>query len=251
MRDESSKPRIIEFPKDRGCLLFMTVSELFRGFAEYYPLSEFQILVISKDIVTDQKQSKNNLVYYESKYDNVDFVPTLYPNAAVMQFAYNCGNKESFLRQYDAQLCSEDCMTDICCIVDMVMNDNVKCIILVTNLDMTVGYIPYLKEFMETRFGFLMYDLYDFNDPTMDVFDIGNREAIQKQLELEIQDLTGSTNIDAFMNWYTDSMLGKFRKLLEEKSIEQLVDVANSRGIYVNSRWDRERIITTIIDRFR
>ena len=244
----------VEFPKDKGCLLFMPITRLFQEFAQNHVLKDFEILVVSRDITTNSVYKNGTSVTYTSKYDNIDFVPSLLPAPLVLELGYGVsGERQSvaFQEAYDDQLTKEDAMKDILSIIDMVVRDHLHVIILCTNLDLQVGYLPYLKEFLSDRFGFNMYDLDDVYDPEVDIFDIGDEETIKRQWKMYYEDWSGSSNVEEFMNFYTDSLIGKFQSILENKTLEELQHQAYQNQIWVNKNWPKETVIEAILDHYR
>ena len=60
----------------KGCLLMVTIEELITYLAKDHPLKDFEILVVSKDIITETRANRTTSEYgnivEESKYDNID-----------------------------------------------------------------------------------------------------------------------------------------------------------------------------------
>ena len=230
-----------------GSLLIMTIDELFMKFGKDKDLKQYQILVVSRDIITNIQKKLNNDQTYESKYDNIDFVPSLLPTVAAMEFAYG-DNEETFFQAYESNLISDETMIDLVSIVDMVVSDNLDVIIVVSILDMKSKFPYFLRNFIVERFKLNCY-IYEelLDDESLNPSDIGNVEEIKTILDYYKASFAESENAKVeFFNRFTDNMNQKFKSILLSKSVEELVKYANKHGLHVNKRKPKEEIVETL-----
>ena len=77
--------------KDKPCILLLSIKELIGVIAKDYPLRDFQIIVSDNDIITENSV-KNNYrrdIKYESNYDNIEFLPSIIPQATVLNHIWD------------------------------------------------------------------------------------------------------------------------------------------------------------------
>lgn len=234
---------------DKPTLLFMDIMELVKYVARDYTLKQFEIIVASRDITTDDQKKRQDTVIFTSKYDNIDFVPSLAPTSAAMNFRYEYSpsSKDKFEQAYDNQLNDIDIFTDVLCIVDMVVNRKVPVIILYTQLDNACGYPQLLREFILDKFDLKSYIVDDILDPKIDVTDIGDIDVIKEHIAEEKIYVSESSTEDAFYNYLTESISAKYKDVLEKKSVEQLMEIAIRNNVVVSKRATKEELISRIM----
>ena len=232
-----------------GWLLYLTVNEFLTFFAKdkEKDLRNYYLLVIGREIVADdQRHTSYNAVQGISRYDNVEFIPSVIPRAAAMEYL-GTEQYNAFARTYEISLNSTSAFTDLVCIVDMVVNENLKVILLHHVLDQRLGWIRHLIDFIEDKFDIKCYGGADIVDDT-DTNDYGDKEKIKKTLEMYKEKLSGSDTASDFFNAYTDSLEGTYREILSRRSVEELAEFAKSKGIWVNKKRPKDDIIDKIIE---
>lgn len=246
---------------EKGCILMLTIEELIVYLAKDHPLKDFEILVISKDIITESRANRqisssgDTSITEESRYDNVDFVMNLIPSMNVLSIFYSDGFSgqrgevfDQFREAYEGQLSSDDAMTELICIADMVVNDHISIILLCAPLDKKMGYPGVLTQFITDMFGIKCYMVDEIIDPNIDVTDIGNRDEIVKTVnDLKCQ-FSEVNEAEGFFNHLVDSVRGKYKELLMKKDTPQLIQTAMNVGAVLRRKDSREQIIDRIID---
>ena len=234
---------------DTPALLFMDIMELIKYVARDYTLKQFEIIIASRDIITDDQKVRCDVTTFTSKYDNIDFAPYLAPSSAAMNYRYDPApsNIDKFEQAYDNQLTSIDIFTDVLCIADMVVNSRVPVIILYTQLDNKCGYPKILREFIEDKFDLKSYTVDDILDPDIDVTNIGDVDVIKKHIAEEKTYLSESNTTDAFYNYLTESISAKYKDVLGRKSVGQLMEIAAKNNVVVSKKASKEEIINRIM----
>lgn len=242
-------------------LLYMTTTELFLKYILHkdldFPIANtnHEILVISRDIVTaitrGQSHFGGNDITYESKYDNIDFLPSLFPTAQVMEIITNEGcnsgkPRVAYLNQLDNV---NGPLTDCIAIVGLLLdNPDITCICVCSDEEMHgYHYLEYLADYMESEFGVMMYTYAEWeNDKNVnigDVDEIKKKYDITKRLAIE----SNSAGVDILYNRLTEDMSTAIKNKLGKLSVDELAKFANNKGIYVNRRKTKDEIIDVII----
>ena len=225
--------------KDKSCILLLSIKELIGVIAKDYPLRDFQIIVSDNDIITENSV-KNNYrrdIKYESNYDNIEFLPSIIPQATVLNHIWDTegDGRSRFEEAYVAQLQGDQAASDITCIIDMTLHRKVPIIILYAPLSIRQHIPDVLKQYLM--------------DDSVDVLDIGDINEIEKNLDDSMKLIASSDSEEDFYNYMTDSLLGKYRGMLEKKNEEQLRAIASSKSIFLRRGLDREGIIDAIINK--
>ncbi len=241
---------------ERGCILFSTVNDLVRYIARDYPLKNFEVVVISKSIITEsrRKEQRNvgNEIIDESKYDNVDFIPNLIPTTSTLSLLYS-GRKggsgyEEFSSAYLNQLAEDAVFSELICLVDMAFTDHIPILVISIEIDFSMGYPDILMSYIEQMFGYKCYTVNDFLDPEVDVCNVGDRSEIEAVLNEFKAEFSEANDKDAFFNYMVESVRVKYQGLLEKKTMEQLVQIATESGIFIRKRDTKEDIIRKIVN---
>lgn len=239
--------------KDKSCILMLSIKELIGVIAKDYPLRDFQIIVADNDIITENS-IKNNYrrdIKYESNYDNIEFLPSIIPQATVLNHIWDTegDGRSRFEEAYVAQLQGDQAASDITCIIDMTLHRKVPIIILYAPLSIRQHIPDVLRQYLMDAFGIKAYDVVDLMDDSVDVLDIGDINEIEKNLDDSMKLIASSESEEDFYNYMTDSLLGKYRGMLEKKTEEQLRAIASSKSIFLRRGLDREGIIDAIINK--
>lgn len=244
--------------ENKSFLLICTINELFNTVLKKqtdgelkFDLKDSFLLVCSRDIVTDNKKLASYDSYsneYQSKYKNVDFIPSLMPSANQMEFL-GCGDTDTFVEQYIERLEGDNQMKDIVSICDVVVNRQMPVIIVTSSVDMTICLYPHiLQEFLKDAMGIKAYLIEDIKDDNWDViFDIGDIEVIKKNIETKKDEILRNTDVEYFFNTLVDDMEQAYREILSTKSIEELKGIAKENLVFISRRDDKDRIIDKIV----
>lgn len=243
----------------KGFLMFVSVKEMFTDILKWnndgtFPFipKETHFLVCSRDICTDMV--KNNSSYgmgvsnvYQSKYCNVDFLMSLLPTPQMMEFA-TTSNFDEFAVDYLERLSGEYPMTDIISICDIVVNRKRPVFIICSRMDFEYQYPYILRDFIDNEFGLHGYMLDEISvDNIEQVCQIGDEDAISKSIQEHINTLLLQTDKDYFINELAEDMEKAYRKMLENRTEEELKKIANEYNLFVSRKDDKERIIDKII----
>lgn len=243
--------------KEKGCILFVTINDLITYIARDYPLKNFEVIVISKSIITEsrgkEERSFGNLAVDESKYDNVDFVPILIPTTSTLSLLYagrmGGGGYEEFSSAYLLQLNENEAFTELVCIVDMAFSEHIPILIVAVDIDFNMGYPDLLMEHINQSFNYHCHGISEFLDPSFDVCEVGDRVRIQEALDDYKAQLSQMNDKNAFFNYMVESARVKYKELLEMKTMDQLVLIATDAGVFLRKRDKKEDIIRKIIER--
>lgn len=237
-----------------GYIVYATINDFF---GEYLrdagqKLDNYEIIVVSKDIVSDLRRnnSKTAQVEYMSKYKNVDFLMNLFPDPSVMEF-YTGSTTESFISAYRGQLTNQDGnMYDLCCLVDLVVNDDKNLFLLCSNSEYLTGFMEVLDGVFQEQFKMKVFPYAEFKADPDCVKKIGDLDEIRVTLayQLDVHDFIDDVTGDFFNCLYSD-MEETYRKVLMSKTPEELSKLAMKKGIYVNKRKPKETIVNHIIDK--
>lgn len=235
-----------------GSLLFISISDFFSKYLKENPeidISKYEIVVISKDIVADQRLKSGNTVTYESRYKNIGFAMELFPNPNVLEF-YHGGTFDNFRLQYLSQLDSTRASTALCCIADLVVNDDLNVVLLCSGSEYLIQYMDILQEKLYEMFHLnaWSYDQYLENKECLK--DYGNKEDILKRLEFHLKQLELiEEKMDEFFNRFTDDMVEKYREILMSKSVDELYKYALKKDIHVNKHKPKDLIVDHILQK--
>ena len=233
----------------KGSLYYMTVNEFFSEFMKSKLMtnpSNFEVIVISKDIIADQRYTKYNNTMYESRYDNINFALELFPNMQVLEYLYGA-SIDDFALRYKTQLSYNDQMKILCSIVDLVVNDGVDVIMICSNIETRMYYMDILADYMYDSFGIIV-NKYSETKGSESEFDYGNFDKIRLALRFHIENLGFvDDTVDTFFNTFVKDMAEEYRQLLMKKSIDELFVIGTNRGVYVNRHKPKEFIVDHIL----
>lgn len=236
--------------KGEGWFIHLTLNE----FMEFYAkdktkdLRDYLLIVIGRDIFANDKSlTTYNATQCTSKYDNIEFLPSLTPKAASMEYL-GADQTDQFSTLYVNQLMAGEPLKDMLCIVDMVVNDGIKVIMLYLNTERKLGWPPLLFDTFEDLFGIHCYGPVDCIDPEVDTNDYGDIDAIREKINQYKGYLTDSGKKEDFFNEYIDSMEETYREILNRRTVDELVQFAQKKGFWVNRRSTKDAIIDKIIE---
>lgn len=275
--------------KGTGSLMFVQLEDLVTKFARYNDLANYSILVVSTEIGATLKVKSSigsvaTGVSYESKYDNIEFVDSIRPPASALEYAYDQRNRKTFLDKYESFLLSVEPFTDICAIVDMVVNECVDVIIVVSVYEHAGDVHGALRDFILGEFGLQGYkyeelerligyygkeeypaivktigfeipDEFDGEDVTAIVKNIGNVDKIRERLEMQ-KEVAATMNAEPgeetdittiFFNRFTEDLQSKVKELLMRRTDDDIKDMCRERGIRITKSSSKELLIDKIL----
>lgn len=149
----------------KGSIVFINYDDLLMKFAKDNDLSEYEILIISHEIVGSLKMKSTSYgissnIEYESKYENIEFVSSLRPPVSAIEHI-SLNNKDTFLELYNNHLLSSEPYMDICSILDMAVNQGIQILMVSSAYEDALDIPYYLKEFIKDTFGFICYEFED------------------------------------------------------------------------------------------
>lgn len=272
----------------RGSLLFIKMEDLMMEFARYNDLGDYFILVVSREYSASLKLRNatggvTTNVTCESKYDNIEFVDSLRPPAQVMEYCYG-GNRETFMELYENHLLSSEPLTDLCAIVDIIVNQHEDVIITMASFESAARIDEILMRFIYDQFkvqGYLYSDLqrlvtnygtpaydkivagmdykipkeFDGKDVQVIVRNIGNEEEIKETLKAQeavavtmtAEPGTENDFLTVFFNRLTEDLESKVEERLLTRSIEDIKDVCRTKGIRIVPGSTKESLVKKIL----
>ena len=232
-------------------LLFITINDLFMDYLKNnkVDMNKTDIIVASRDIVTDIRRYNRIGTDYESKYKNIDFAIELSPNPNVLEM-YTGSTSSMYIESYRDQLSGTTvAQKDLCAIVDMIVNDDFDVILVCSKSEMNMQYFYIMRDYIDEVFRLRGY-IYDElkEDDSLDLNTIGNPDEIKAMLAYQLKTLELiDENIGEFFNKFKDDLADKYQKVLLSKTVDELVDIGRSKGIYVNKYKPKEVIVDHIL----
>ena len=273
-------------------LMFIDIETLVTDYAKDHDLAKWEILIVSREIVgTLALRSSSSYgittdVEFESKYENIEFVPSLRPTPSMLETLFDGNGASSFIELYKNRLIDSEPFIDICCIADMIINSDLNVMIVMSDYELKSHIAEVLREFIEEEFGiygFMYSDLKRLEiylgEPSYDKivesmpFDVPdtftgrnfevitcqfNTDEIDKLREnLELQKAVAS-NINAkageeddltsiFFNKITETLEEKVREILNKKSLEMIRELCRKKEIRVSPSATKESLIDRIM----
>lgn len=235
-----------------GSLLFISIGDFFSKYLKQFPdidISKYEIIVVSKDIIADQRIKNGSTFTYESRYKNIGFALELFPNPQVLEF-YHGSTFLNYREQFLSQLSSTKAATALCCIADLVVNDDLNVVLLCSGSEYLMEFMNIIQEKLYEMFHLngWTYDQYK-EDPTC-LNNIGDKEDILKRLEFEMKQLELiEEGINEFFNKFIDDMAEKYKEILMSKSVDALYKYALKNDIHVNKHKPKELIVDHILQK--
>lgn len=192
-----------------GALLFIGFDDLMRDFARDNDLNDWTIIVASHEIgaslrIRSEFSGISTGIQYESKYDNIEFVPSLRPTPNVMEYA--SGNREQFMEMYTNHLISSEPFMDLCCIADMIINSDCKVMVVMAGYECAMNIPRFLKEFIEDEFGIRGYVYKDLLRLTDNYSNKAMYQKVVATSEFSVPDEFTGRNFDVILNNYCDNI---------------------------------------------
>lgn len=276
-----------------SALVFISFGDLLTDFAKDHDLYEWEILVSSSEISGSLQMRTDSFgimggIHYESKYDNIEFIDSLKPTPSSMESAFGGGpsSRKRFEEMYTSQLLSSDAMVDICCIVDMMLEENANILIVISDFECSARTHHVLRDFIEEEFGIIGYiysDLKNLSDnyatsgyekilntSSIDVPDTFTGRNFEVITSNNITDTVGAIkeNLEAqkiiaanlaaspgeeesltsiFFNKFTETLEDKIKERLESKDIDLIKELCRQKKIRITPNATKESLIDKLM----
>lgn len=231
--------------------MYTTIIDFFGSYIKEHKdkLGKYQIIVVSRDITADLASKEYTDTKYSSRYKNIDFSYSLFPIPAVMEYSYD-SNKDTFREGYFNQLSGKKAMYDLCCIVDLLVNDDCNVILLNSKVEYRNGMFDLLEEFMYSQFHLKMHSFDEFMEDNSVLDDLGNVDEIKKLLDFQIKQCGLEDDVvGGLFNKLYDDMTDTYRQVLMDKSKDELFKIGSKNGLYINKRKPKEYIVEHIMQK--
>ena len=232
-----------------GSLMISSVNEFFGNYLRTNRLSNFKLMIISRDIVTDDKENNDGVISYRSHFENVTFCNGVAPSSYVESYAYGL-NFTEFTETYIRQLNTPESMMNLCCIIDLVVNKDINVIFLCSEREFKMGFVDPLREFIFNTFGLYMITSIECSyDPGL-LTQYGDKLDIKRKLDFQINEHELiDKGCGSFINKYCDDVEESYRKNLMSMSIDELYQFGLKNSIHVNRYKPKEYIVDRIMAR--
>ncbi len=238
--------------RKKGTLMYLSINDFFQRYLKMVngDLGDnYQILVVSKDIIADEYTKNTNGVLYQSRFENIDFTPELFPHPNVQEYRYS-SNINQYGEMYKSQLDQLDMGRTLCCIVDLIVNENVNVYMICSNVEFKMEFFEYMKETVFEKFGLIMTSFEDYLENPDSLYDNGNFDEIKLSLQFQINNLKLiDENIGQFFNKFTKDMAESYKKILMDKSIDELYTLGTKQGLHINKYKPKELIVEHILSK--
>lgn len=205
-----------------GSLMFISIEDLIMDFAKDHDLKKYEILIASHDIVGSLKTKSitggvSTGIEYESKYDNIEFINSIRPTPTVMEFAYGANNQDRYIEMYYNQLIGSEAYVDICCIVDMILNNDCNVLIVTSAFEVSAKVHDILASFFFDEFGINGYIYRDLKRISEN-YGTDKYEKIVKSTDYEVPETFTGRNFEVITNNVTDD-IGEAKRVLEAQKV--------------------------------
>lgn len=236
----------------RGTIMYLSINDFFKNYLSKIngDLGEkFQILIVSKDIITDTHYKDNNGTVYTSNYENIDFTLELFPNPNVVEYRYGA-SVEAYAERYRNQLDSIDCGRTLASIADLVVNEGYDVYLICSHVEFKMEYFDILKEYFFEKFGLVMHSYEEFVDNPECIDDIGDIDNAKVMLQFQINNMKlVDETIGQFFNQFTSDLVEKYREILMSKTVDELFILATSNGLHISKYKPKELIVEHLINK--
>ena len=232
-----------------GSLMIASVNDFFGNYLHHNRISNFEIVVIGKDIITSDQINDDGKISYRSSFEHVSFCGVISPSAYVEQYAYGL-NMTEFVDTYNRQLGTPESMMSLCCIIDLIVNRDINVILLCSEREFKMGFVEPLREFIFNTFGLYMITSVEcMYDPGL-LTQYGDKDDIRRKLAFQIKE-NGLVDkvLGIFINKYDDNVEETYREILMSKSIDELYQYGVKNSIHVNRYKPKEYIVDRIMRR--
>lgn len=232
-------------------LMFAELSDFFGRYLKDHKISNYEIIIAGVDIISEINKKDGSRNSYTSRYKNVDFCPSIVPGA-ICQEQFWGGSRKNYVDRYREQLGTKEAMYDLCSIVDLVVNKDLNVILLTSHREWAMEFFEYMREFIMENFKLYMVSCQEATiDPGL-LTSYGDNDEIRAMLAFQINryDLE-SSELNEFINKYTDDADNKLEEFLNSQTIDQLYEIGTKYSIHVNRFKPREEIIDRILSKIK
>lgn len=237
--------------QESGTIMYLTINDFFSKYLTIVDgdLGKYQIIIVSKDIIADSYTTQGQSRTYKTNFENVDFAQELFPNDRCMEYRYGA-TMDSFNELYKNQLDGLDQGRTLCSIVDLVINEGVNMYILCSNVEYKIGFMHIMQEVIFNKFGIVMHNFEEYKEDPECLKNIGDVETARLMLQFQIQNMGFlDENIGVFFNQFTKDMAEEYRKILMNKTVDELYVIGTRNDIHVNRHKPKEYIVEHIMQK--
>lgn len=230
-----------------GSLMISSVNEFFGTYLHNNKISNYEIMVVGKDIISDDQLNDDGHISYRSNFEHVTFCSVVSPSSHVEQYAYGL-NMTEFVDTYNRQLATPESMNNLCCIVDLVVNRDVNVILLCSEREFKMGFVDPLREFIFNKFGLYLCTSVECRyDPGL-LTQYGDKTDIRRKLEFQIATYNFvDKGIGKFINKYCDDVEKSYREILMSKTVDELYQYGLKHSVHVNRYKSKEYIVDRLM----
>lgn len=236
----------------RGAFMCLSINDFF---SKYLSMIDgdlgdnYQIIIASKEIITDTVVKEGYKSLYISRYENIDFTPELFPSEDVLEYLYG-SSRNVFYDKYLDQLNRTNVSKTLCSIADLIANDGTMVYLLASPVDIRTEFIDILKEYFYNSFGIMAYDLEEYME-NPDIIYQNDMDEAKTMIQFQINNLKLiNERIGVFFNKFTKDMGEAYRKILENKTIDELYVIGTNRGLHINRYKPKQAIVDHIVESF-
>ena len=235
-------------------LMFGDINQFFGEYLKEYKLEDFVIVVTGREIITSIKQKTKSLNAgsfnsYQSKYKNIVFAPRIAPSPVVEETYYS-NNQARFESAYKEELTIKEVMSDLCAIVDMVVNKNKNVVLLCSKRESYMEFFEYMREFIMENFKLYMISIGEALVDHGLLYQYGNDDEIRTMLAFNIKHykIVDETFND-FINRFIDDEAEKYKEMLMNKTVDELAAIGSKYSLHINKYKPKELIVEHILKR--
>lgn len=209
-------------------LLFVNIEDLMLDFAKDNKLHDWIIIVVSEDIVASLKTRTVNYgiqtgIEYESKFDNIEFVPSLMPVSRLMEGIFDGRQDQKkrmqFIEEYTSQLLDANAFTDLCCIADMIINDNTDVMIVTTRTETSMNdFTEVLRDFIIDEFKIVGYHYTELMKLSKYIDDTTKYNSILLSLPFDVPETFTGRNFHTIID---NCILGDIDEVKEHLEVQK------------------------------
>lgn len=237
-----------------GSLMFGDINQFFGEYLKEYKLEDFVIVVTGREIITSIKQkaktlSSGSFNSYQSKYKNIVFAPRIAPSPVVEESFYS-NIQSKFEAAYKEELTIKEVMSDLCAIVDMVVNKNKNVVLLCSKRESYMEFFEYMREFIMENFKLYMISIGEALVDHDLLYQYGNDDEIRTMLAFNIKyyKIVDETFND-FINRFIDDEAEKYKEMLMNKTVDELAAIGSKYSLHINKYKPKELIVEHILKR--
>lgn len=227
--------------------MIASVNDFFGNYLRNNKISNYELLILGKDIITGDQINNDGKITYRTAFQHVNFCDRVSPSSLVEQYAYGL-NMTEFVEAYNRQLNMPETMSQLCCIVDLVVNRDLNVIMLCSEREFKMGFVDILREFIFNNFGlYFVTSIETRYDPEL-IKHYGDKDDIRRKLNFFInKNELIDKGLGKFINKYVDDIEESYREILMNMSMDELYQYGLGKSIHVNRYKSKEYTVDRIM----